>query len=104
MTLWIVVERRPMADFLIAAAKLQFAQLVRRAEAGQPVHITRRGRVAAVLVSAAECTRLSAPRQGLLAYTQALRDEAAAAGITLFSDEEQSGLRDQSCLPAPDLA
>ncbi len=93
-----------MSDFSIAEAKSQFAQLVRRAEAGQPVRVTRRGRAVAVLVSEAEFTRLSAPRQSLLAYTQALRDEAAAAGIPLFSDAELSGLRDQSSRPAPDLA
>ena len=93
-----------MVDYSIAEAKTRFAQLVHQAEGGQPVRITRRGRAVAVLVSEADFARLSTSREGLLAYTQALRDEAATAGITLFSDEEQSGLRDQSCLPAPDLA
>ena len=93
-----------MADFSIAEAKSRFAQLVHQAEGGQPVRITRRGRAVAVLVSEAEFARLSAPREGLLAYTQALRDEARQAGIALFNDEDWAGLRDQSERPVPDLA
>ena len=92
-----------MSDFSIAEAKSQFAQLVHRAEAGQPVRITRRGRAVAVLLSEAEFNRLSIPREGLLAFTQALRAEATQAGIALFSDAELAGLRDQSDRAAPDL-
>lgn len=93
-----------MTEFSIAEAKARFAQLVHQAEGGQPVRITRRGRAVAVLVSEAEFARLSAPREGLLAYTQALRVEARQAGIALFNDEEWAGLRDQSERPVPDLA
>lgn len=93
-----------MTDFSIAEAKSRFAQLVHQAEGGQPVRITRRGRAVAVLVSEAEFARLSAPREGLLAYTLALRDEARQAGIALFNDEDWAGLRDQSERPVPDLA
>ncbi len=93
-----------MTEFSIAEAKARFAQLVHQAEGGQPVRITRRGRAVAVLVSEAEFARLSAPREGLLAYTLALRDEARQAGIRLFKDEDWAGLRDQSERPVPDLA
>ena len=93
-----------MTEFSIAEAKARFAQLVHQAEGGQPVRITRRGHAVAVLMSEADFARLSAPRQGLLAYTLALRDEARQAGIRLFKDEDWAGLRDQSERPVPDLA
>ncbi len=93
-----------MSQFSIAEAKSQFAQLVNQAESGQAVRITRRGRPVAVLLSEAEFARLSTPREGLLDFTQALRAEAAAAGMVWFDDAEWVGLRDQSERPAPDLA
>lgn len=93
-----------MAEFSIAEAKSRFAQLVHQAEGGQAVRITRRGRAVAVLLSEADYARLSAPREGLLAYTQALRAEAAQAGLAPFSDDDWASLRDQSDRPVPDLA
>lgn len=93
-----------MTDFSIAEAKARFAQLVHQAEAGQPVRITRRGHAVAVLVSEADFARLSAPREGLLAYTQALRSQANEAGVALFTDDDWAGLRDPSARPVPDLA
>ena len=93
-----------MANFSIAEAKSRFAQLVHQAESGGPVRITRRGRAVAVLVSEADYARLSAPREGLLAYTLALRAEASQAGQTFFTDDDWAGLRDQSERLAPDLA
>lgn len=93
-----------MTDFSIAEAKSHFAQLVHRAEGGQPVRITRRGRAVAVLISEADFARLSAPRQGLLDYTRALRAEASQAGLALFDGDDWAGLRDQSERPVPDLA
>ena len=93
-----------MMGFSIAEAKSRFAQLVHQAEGGQPVRITRRGRAVAVLVSEADFARLSAPREGLLAYTQALRAQASSDGLALFTDDDWAGLRDQSERPVPDLA
>ena len=93
-----------MTDVSIAEAKSRFAQLVHRAEAGQPVRITRRGRAVAVLVSEADFARLSATREGLLAYTQAMRVEASRDGLALFTDDEWAGVRDQRERPLPDLA
>lgn len=93
-----------MSEMSIAEAKSKFAQLVHQAESGQPVRITRRGRAVAVLLSEAEFERLNAPREGLLAYTQALRAEANQGGVTLFSDDDWAGLRDNSDRPVPDLA
>ena len=93
-----------MTDFSIAEAKSKFAQLVHQAEGGQPARITRRGRAVAVLVSEADYVRLSTPREGLLAFTQALRAEASQRGLALFTDDDWSGLRDKSERPVPDLA
>lgn len=93
-----------MEDVSIADAKARLAELVHQAERGQAVHITRRGRAVAVLVSEADYARLNTGRVGLLAYTQARRAEAAQAGLSLFSDDDWAGLRDQSERPAPDLA
>ena len=99
-----VIKRCVVPDFSIAEAKSQFAHLVNQAESGKAVRITRRGRPVAVLMSEAEYERLSAPREGLLAFTAALRSQAAASGIPLFGDAELDGLRDQSERPVPDLA
>ena len=88
----------------IAEAKARFAGLVHLAESGRAVHITRRGRAVAVLLSEADYNRLNAGRVGLLAYTQALRAEATEAGLALFSDDDWANLRDRSERPAPDMA
>lgn len=92
-----------MPEFSIADAKSQFAQVVHQAEQGQPVHITRRGRPVAVLLSQAEYTRLAAPRSSVIDFTGAWRQEVAAAGVPLLNDQELAGLRDRSDRPPPDL-
>jgi prevent-host-death family protein len=93
-----------MPDFSIAEAKSRFAQLVYKVESGQAVRITRRGRRVAVMLSEGEYERLSAPRDGLLAFTSALRSQAAASGMALFNEAELGDLRDQSERPAVDWA
>jgi prevent-host-death family protein len=93
-----------VSSFSIADAKSQFAQLVNQAEAGQAVRITRRGKRVAVLINDAEYERLSAPREGLIAFTNRMRAQALEAEIELFSDAELQGLRDQSARPALDLS
>jgi prevent-host-death family protein len=50
-----------MAETSIAEAKTQLTRLIHQAERGEPVHITRRGRPVAVLLSEDEYARL---RQG----------------------------------------
>ena len=54
-------------------AKASFAHLVRQAEAGQTLHITRRGKPVAVLLSSAEFDKLRAPRGNWVAFSQAWR-------------------------------
>lgn len=103
MVILMVINRRTVPDFSIAEAKSQFAHLVNQAESGLAVRITRRGKPVAVLMSGAEYERLSAPREGLLAFTASMRSQAAAAGIPLFDDGALGGLRDQSERLVPDL-
>ena len=93
-----------MSDIPVAQAKTQFAQLVHQAEAGCPVHITRRGRAVAVWLGQDEFRRLSAPAEDWLAFTLALRSRARAAGLPLWTDAALSGLRDQSGRAAADCA
>ena len=50
-----------MAETSIANAKAQLTRLIHKAEKGEPVHITRRGKPVAVLLSEEEYARL---RQG----------------------------------------
>ncbi len=89
-----------MSDFSIAQAKSRFAQLVYQVESGQAVRITRRGRPVAVMLSETEYERLAAPREGLFAFTSALRSQAGTTGMALFDDAELGNLRDQSERPA----
>lgn len=92
------------AEASITEAKACFAALVRHAESGIPVHITRRGRRVAVLVSDAKFAGLKSARAGgLMAYTQQWRAEAARAGLEFWSDADWTDLRDQGERPASDL-
>jgi len=79
-----------MSDISVAQAKARFAQLVHEAEAGYPVHITRRGRPVVVLLGQDEFRRLTAPAEDWLAFTLALRSQAQAAGLPLLTDAELS--------------
>ena len=88
-----------MHTFSVAEAKAHFAELVQQAEMGQALRITRRGKPVAVVLSDAQYQRLSAaagPRQSLFDFTTKLRLEAAAKGISMFTDADLEGLRNQS--------
>jgi len=64
-----------MAETSIAEAKNQLTRLIHQAERGEAVHITRRGRPVAVLLSEAEYERLSraSPRFTFWEAIQAMR-------------------------------
>jgi prevent-host-death family protein len=99
-----VATHPTMFDISITEAKARLAELVKQAECGQPVRITRRGRAVAVLVPVADHDRLQIDRAGLLAYSAKWRNEAVAAGVPLASPDDWAALRDESERPAPDLA
>lgn len=79
----------------IAQAKDQLSQLVHEAEDGGSVHITRRGRPVAVLVSAAEYTRLANPQTDFWIELDAFRREHRLNDVGL-DDDEWDDLRDRS--------
>jgi prevent-host-death family protein len=94
----------PARQVSMATARNSLPSLVKAAEAGHPVEITRRGRSVAVLLSSREYERLAASGQGLwdaicaFRSSHELRDddvEAIFAGVRDRSpgrDEGQSGL------------
>jgi prevent-host-death family protein len=89
-------------EYSVAEARDRLAELVHRAERGQPVRITRRGRLAAMLVSEADFERSRrrksrGPGDAILAW----RAKHGGADLT---DREIDAWRDRSAGPVPDLA
>jgi len=58
MTINLVKQKRTMSATSIAEAKAQFTRLICRAEGGEAIHITRRGKPVAVLLSEQEYAHL----------------------------------------------
>lgn len=85
-----------MSAVSIAEARNTFTRLIRQAEDGEPVHITRRGEPVAVLVSSEEYERLQSgePRKD---FWQAMEDWRAQAGFDWpeLTPEEVDGWRDR---------
>jgi prevent-host-death family protein len=80
----------------IADAKNHLPRLVQRAEAGETVRITRRGRPVAVLLSEGEYERLSGTRQGFMEFLERWRAEMAAAGVDFAEAGDFESLRDNA--------
>lgn len=81
--------------YSVAEARQNFARLIRSAERGKAIEITRRGEPVAVLLSAAEYLALTAERPRFVEALAALRDELAVGDLGI-GDEEFEGLRDES--------
>jgi prevent-host-death family protein len=79
--------------FSVADAKAQFADLIHRAQAGQTVRITRRGKPVAVVLSQAEFQRLKGPRGSWPAFYRSWRQQMQDEGMAFMSDAELAGLR-----------
>ena len=60
-----------MNNWKLEDAKNRFSEVVRLALADQPQRVTRNGRDAVVVISAAEYDRLAAPPQNLFEFLQA---------------------------------
>lgn len=60
-----------MGTWKLEDAKNRFSEVVRLAMSDQPQRVTRNGRDAVVVISAAEYDRLAAPRQNLFEFLQA---------------------------------
>jgi len=76
----------------IAEARNDLSSVVREAEAGRPVTLSRRGRPVAVLVSAQQYERLAGRRANL------------AEAIRCFRADHATSLDDSDWLPQRDLA
>ncbi|OAN44960.1 type II toxin-antitoxin system Phd/YefM family antitoxin [Magnetospirillum moscoviense] len=85
-----------MPQVSIADAKNHLPRLVQRVETGEAVHITRRGRPVAVLLSEDEYGRLTGERAGFMEFLRRWRSEAAAEGIGFAEAEDFKNLRDNS--------
>ncbi len=86
-----------MSEASIAEAKNQLTRLIHQAEGGEPVHITRRGKPVAVLLSADQYTRLC---QGKAHYNfwdliVDMRSELEFGSVD-WTPEEVDSWRDQS--------
>jgi prevent-host-death family protein len=88
-----------MSEVSIAEAKNHLPRVVQQAEAGETIHITRRGKPVAVLISDREFARLSAPRQGFTEFAQEWRKNMIARGIEFPTAGELDNLRDNSARP-----
>ncbi len=86
-----------MAETSIAEAKNQLTRLIHQAERGEAVHITRRGRAVAVLLSEAEYARLSrgSTRPTFWEAIQAMRAESGFEPVDL-QPEEVAAWRDHA--------
>lgn len=78
--------------YSIAEARNDLSGVVREAEAGRPVTLSRRGRPVAVVVSASEFARLAPQRR------------AVAAAIDAFRRDHGASLDDADWLPARDVS
>jgi prevent-host-death family protein len=81
----------------IAEIKNRLTQLIHRAEAGEVVHVTRRGKAVAVLLSEAEYERLRRyqPQRGFWDAIQAMRADPAFEPVD-FTREEVDSWRDRA--------
>lgn len=86
-----------MSGVSVAEAKTHLTRLLHEVESGEPVHITRRGRAVAVLVSEAEYARLqqSADSKNFWEQIDEMRAEPSFEAID-WPPEELAELRAKS--------
>ena len=85
-----------MLEVSIAKARNTLTRLIHQAEDGEPVHITRRGKPVAVLVSRDEYERLESG-EPKMDFWQAIEDWRAQAGFDWpeLTPDEVDGWRDR---------
>jgi prevent-host-death family protein len=91
------VETTTVAEktYSVAEARQNLARLIRSAERGKAIEITRRGKPVAVLLSAAEYLALTGERPSFIEALHRLREHLEVEDLGI-SDEEFEGLRDES--------
>lgn len=89
-------KREEKGRYSIAALRAALAQAIRKAEAGSPVEITRRGEPVAVLLGRDEYERLVAPKGDFWARFQTFRSQNDLDELALDPDEIFGDVRDPS--------
>jgi prevent-host-death family protein len=79
----------------VAEARQNFARLIKRAQQGRAIEITRRGEPVAVLLSATEYLTLTGERPSFVEAINRVRDRLEVDELGI-GDEEFEGLRDES--------
>ena len=79
----------------VAEARQNFARLIKRAEQGRAIEITRRGEPVAVLLSASEYLTLTGDRPSFVEATRSVRERLDVESLEI-GDAEFEGLRDES--------
>ena len=79
----------------VAEARQHFARLIKRAQQGKAIEITRRGEPVAVLVSAAEYSAITGERPSFVDATRQVRERLGVDALKI-GDADFNGLREQS--------
>lgn len=87
----------------IADARANLADLVREAESGRPVELTRRGKRVAVLVSTRDYERLVGRPRHFSDAWDVFRGEVDVSSLAIEPEEIFAGVRDASPGRDPDL-
>lgn len=93
-----------MADrHSIADARSRLPQLVREAESGKAIELTRRGEGVAVLIGRKEYQRLTARSRSFSAVWETFRRDVDLAELEIDPDEVFDDVRDQASGRSPRL-
>lgn len=79
----------------VAEARQNFARLIKRAEQGKAIEITRRGESVAVLLSASEYLMLTGDRPSFMDAARRVRERLDVESLGI-GDDEFERLRDES--------
>ena len=79
----------------VAEARQNFARLIKRAEHGSAIQITRRGEPVAVLLSASEYVAITGDRPSFVEVARQVRDRMRVDQLGI-GDADVDGLRDRS--------
>ncbi len=79
----------------VAEARQHFARLIKRAQQGKAIEITRRGEPVAVLISAAKYSAIMGERPSFVDATRQVRERLGVDALKI-GDADFDGLRDQS--------
>jgi prevent-host-death family protein len=91
----------PSTKVSVAEARQHFARLIKRAQQGKTIEITRRGEPVAVLLSASEYSAMTGERPSFLEATRQVRERLGVEGLAI-GDADFENLRDPS--PSRDVS